>query len=357
MTTKTKWMIATLMLSSGHLLANAFPPQAFVQAEERGQALLFTRLNNCYGVTPAHVMGSDFFASLMGTGKNRPVGDADFLQKFGYDLSILYVSGSLSQHCGNNITDIPNLDDLLNGATRAVVSSVNDGGELTRQTQTVIDKGLIYFRVRPESPSDRLYQGMSGSLVIVNEQAAGILQSVDAETGEGKVLRLDRALETVRPFFRSNDNNTETIPISVAQPTISSKIEVIEWSEPPSSAEHRASLLVDKNEGYWRAGAKFPQSISLKTIGDELVSMTSIELHADSISAKEELVKDVEILGSLDGERWNSIGSGTFVKSRASLTIRFSPVKYRFFRVKVYSNWGGAYVSIGSISLGRGEML
>jgi len=195
-------MIATLMLSSGHLLANAFPPQAFVQAEERGQALLFTRLNNCYGITPAHVMGSDFFASLMGTGKNRPVGDADFLQKFGYDLSILYVSGSLSQHCGNNITDIPSLDDLLNGATRAVVSSVNNGGELTRQTQTVIDKGLIYFRVRPESPADRLYQGTPCVRLVVASNFQ--LEAVNYESKIYPIVQSSSSEEGLQSQWRYN---------------------------------------------------------------------------------------------------------------------------------------------------------
>lgn len=351
---RLRYLTSLFLLPISLAYANPLPPQVHVKASERGQAILYQRLNNCYAITPTHVMGSDYFASLVGAGRERRLGSADLLQSFGYDLSILFVSGPLAEYCGTNLEDIPDVDRVLNQGTRAVVSSVDESGSVTRRTQTVVDKDIIYFRMRPQSEEDRLFQGMSGSLVIINENAAGVLQSVDPATGEGTVLRLDRALEIVRPFFQSSykapasqENTAITAGLSSADVT------VVDWSELPTSAEHRAELLSSSalGEGYWQASANFPQSISFQLSENEPVVIDGITLESRPAIPKSELVKDVEILASIDGKRWNSVGAGTFISSKDHLSIRFPSGKYRFVRVKIYSNWGAGFVALGSVKI------
>jgi len=317
------------------------PPQAFVRTAEEGQALLFERLGECYAVTPAHVLGGELFASLTGGHSRRPQGDGDLLQTFGYDLAVLHVSGALARFCGGSPAIVTGLEDRLATSDRGVLASVNADGSITRRRVTLSDVDLLYLRVRPEQNRDQLFKGLSGSLLLVGDRPAGILMAVDADTGEGRVLRYDRALETLRPFFDAARSAARTAPPPTAT-AAGPAPEVVSWNAPPLDADHRAANLVDGKQTVWYAGtASFPVEVVLALPGDKAAVVQSVRLIGRGVTPVERLPRDFEILVSSRGDgHWLPVATGSYIRTEKEKTVRFAPVRVRRLMLRIYSNWG-----------------
>jgi len=335
-------LLATLMSPSP--AADTRPAQAYIRAGEHGQALLLSRLGECYAITPEHVIGSDLFATLVGGEAGKPQGDGDLLQTFGYDLSILRVTGALATQCGGSLTDVPMLDNLLSGSSAANVTSVNEDGSISRRNVTLIDVGLLYLQLRPDA-GDELFKGLSGSLVLVGDNPAGILMSVDPETGEGRALRYDRALETLRPFFglpggtaAAKQENTEPSASAGVQAT------VVSWSSPPIGAEYRAANLIDsrdKNSIWYAVADHFPLELVIQLPGDRAHTLDALRLIGEGVEPGERLPRDFEVLVSGTGQgNWLPVTNGTYFKTETEKLVRFAPVRARQVMLRLYSHWG-----------------
>ncbi len=321
------------------------PAQAYISADEHGQALLLRRLGACYAVTPAHVMGKGLFATLVAASPSAPQGDADLLQAFGYDLALLRTAGAVTDSCGGALTDAPQLDSVLAKASTAIVSSVNGDGSLTRRNVTINDVGLVHVRLRPRGEADQLFKGLSGSLVLSGEKPIGILMSVDPETGEGRALRYDRAIETLRPFFAAPgapvrthaDGDKTTIATGAGLAA-----EVTSWSSPPIEATYRAANLIDATDSpsIWLARAEnFPVEVVVSLRGDKAHAIDAVKIIGKGVDPAERLPKDFEVLVS-GGSGWISVGSGTYFKNDSYKLVRFAPVRARQIMLRLYSNWG-----------------
>jgi len=321
------------------------PAQAYISADEHGQALLLSRLGACYAVTPAHVMGKGLFATLVAALPSAPQGDADLLQAFGYDLALLRTTGAVRESCGGALTDAPQLDSVLAKASTAVVSSVNGDGSLTRRNVTINDVGLVHVRLRPRGEDDQLFKGLSGSLVLSGEKPIGILMSVDPETGEGRALRYDRAIETLRPFFAAPGASVKA-PAEGERSMTATRSglagEVMSWSSPPIEAAYRAANLIDASDApsVWLARAKdFPVEVVISLRGDKAHAIDAVTIIGKGVEPAERLPKDFEILVS-GGGGWISVSSGTYFKNDGSQLVRFAPVRARQIMLRLYSNWG-----------------
>lgn len=340
------WLILLLALSMSSPLAAA-PAQAYIRAGEHGQALLMSRLGECYAITPKHVIGDGLFATLVGGGPGAPQGDGDLLQTFGYDLSILHASGAVARQCGDALTDVPALGELLSTAGSGIVVSVNGDGSISRRNVTFTDVGLVYLRVRPRTGDDQLFKGLSGSLVLADKQPVGILMAVDPETGEGRALRFDRAIETLRPFFGLpatlvQEKNEKPDP--EAKQGEGASAEVIAWSSPPLGAAYRASNLVDAGgaETVWLARPTgFPIELVLGLPGDRAHVVNALRLVGAGVEPKARLPRDFEVLISSSGNgSWIPVGSGTYFKTDSDKLVRFAPVRAQRIMLRIYSHWG-----------------
>jgi len=337
-------LMMMLVLLAPQLFA-ALPSQAFLRAGEHGQALLLSRLGECYAVTPKHVIGDELFATLIGGRAGAPQGDADLLQTFGYDLSILRATGTVARQCGGALTAVPPLDNLLAGATAGIVSSINSDGSVTRRNVTLNDVGLIYLRVRPLRPEDQLFKGLSGSLVLADEQPIGILMTVDAGTGEGRALRYDRAIETLRPFFGLPGERRTDITTEGGAPPGSAGLtaQVVSWSSPSLGGEFRAANLVDAagEETIWLAQAvDFPIELVIELPGDKTQAVNAVRLVGAGVEPAERLPRDFEILiSSRPGGGWVPVSSGTYFRNEHDKLVRFMPVRARRIMLRIYSNW------------------
>jgi hypothetical protein len=338
-------LILLATLTSPSPAADTRPTQAYIRAGEHGQALLLSRLGECYAITPRHVIGSDLFATLVGGESGKPQGDADLLQTFGYDLSILHVTGALATQCGGSLTDVPVLDSLLSGSSAANVASVNEDGSISRRNVTLVDVGLLYLRLRPDA-GDELFKGLSGSLVLAGDNPVGILMSVDPETGEGRALRYDRAIETLRPFFglpggTAAATQEKTVPQSAST---GMQATVVSWSSPPIGAEFRAANLIDTgdNNSIWYAVAdKFPLELVIQLPGDRAHTVDALRLIGEGVEPGERLPRDFEVLVSGTGRgNWLPVSNGTYFKTETEKLVRFAPVRARQVMLRIYSHWG-----------------
>jgi len=318
--------------------------QVHVKSGEVGQGFLLNRLDQCYLVTPAHVIGNQFFASLMGGTNLRALGEAEPIQTFGYDLSILSVNGAIKKECYTNINQFESIDYLLQNATKLTISSVNADGSKSFVPVTLTDKALVYLRVRPDSSDFPLYKGLSGSLVFIDEIPIGMLQSIDSETGEGILLRLDRAIETIKPFFHASSIRKAPKAVQPKRVTTQSiALSVEKWTQPPLDGDSRiANLLDGKNDTSWRVlPNSLPVSIELTT-GGELKRINQLILSNHS-GEKGTFVKDFEILSSrkASGKRgWNTIYSGTWLNNKTDIVINLPPTKAKRLMLIVHSHWG-----------------
>ena len=344
-------------ISISNALSDSLPAQTFIRASEHGQAILINRLNECYAITPAHVIGTDFFATLTGSNGHKNKGEADLLQSFGYDLSVLHAKGNVSQNCSYDINNLPNIDKILSTTTMGNISSVNENGSITRRKNTVVNVGLIYIRIKPNTGADQLFKGLSGSLFVVSEQPIGILMSVDPKTGEGKVLRYDRAIETIKPFFQQSGIVTQTKPATSSMSSntslLSKGASIESWSNPTLAAQYRTENLIDGLiKTQWHAKAtSYPLTITIKLNPSKSMVLNKVTLIGEGVEPKK-LPRDFEILFSnkMKGG-WNVLGNGTYFMKDKSKTINIAPVKARRIMLKIYSNWGD------SSSIGLSDMM
>jgi len=339
------YLMLLVCLIPSAMATDSRPTQAFIRAGEHGQALLLSRLGECYAITPEHVIGSDLFATLVGGDAGKSQGDGDLLQTFGYDLSILRVTGALAKQCGGSLTNVPILDSLLSATSAANVSSVNEDGSISRRNVTINDVGLLYLRLRPDSGNE-LFKGLSGSLVLVGDKPAGILMSVDPETGEGRALRFDRAIETLRPFFGMSGGTAVVVPGKLVPKTATAGMQamVVSWSSPPISAEYRAANLTDtqgKASVWYATVDKFPLELIIQLPGDKTHTLDALRLIGEGVNPGERLPRDFEVLVSSTGQgNWLPVTNGTYFKTETDKLVRFAPVRARQVMLRIYSHWG-----------------
>ncbi|PVV27092.1 MAG: hypothetical protein B6D79_04140, partial [gamma proteobacterium symbiont of Ctena orbiculata] len=175
---------------------------------------------------------------------------------------------------------------------------------------------------------------------------AAVLMSVDPETGEGRALRFDRAIETLRPFFGLS-GKTAVAATNITVPKTARdglQATVVSWSSPPIGAEYRASNLLGAPDKAWYAvPGQFPLDLVIQLPGDRAHTLDALRLIGEGVKPGERLPRDFEVLVSSTGKgSWLPIISGTYFKTDADKLVRFAPVRARQIMLRIYSHWGDA---------------
>ena len=334
--------------------------QVHVDSGEVGQGFLVKRLNLCYLVTPEHVLGEEFFANVITGTSLRTLGETERLQSFGYDLSISLVTGAAIKECHTQITTFDAIDDILKNTSNLVVSSINADGSKSDTPVVTIDVGLVYITIKPTSENMPLYKGLSGSVAYVNTTPIGILQSIDANTGEAKLLRMDRAIETIRPFFASSfsvqsNKKQKNSSVKNATPLASLEFNITEWSHPTLNSNYKVSNLHDQNnDSAWLVK---PSGGTVELLIDFNKKMQTIKEFTLSnfMDDKTLFPKDIEILASRRGQGsrgWSSVYSGTWINNKPVFDVQIPPIKAKRLKLVIRSNWGSIdKVGLSEISI------
>jgi hypothetical protein len=169
----------------------------FVQARESGQGVLRGRGNECFVVTPAHVV-QGATGSVRVTGERSVQASAVLQRAFAGDIAALRVETPGTLSCPD-WTPVTGLDALLGGRDAGTLSVREADGSRTLMSVgfTAIDDELIF--VRPVRANDQISRSMSGSALLVDGRIVGILLSV--EDGAGQVYQIDDIMRVSAEFF------------------------------------------------------------------------------------------------------------------------------------------------------------
>lgn len=343
-----------LLFISSFSIASTKNISVFVDAGgEAGQGLLVSHAGTCQAIVPTHVVKKSSFISAFGRGNKPAIGDALGITSFGYDLSVMQIDGELATECGPLFDSISrNVDSLINEDQRAQSNTVNPDGTVSRIPLTILDQSLTYVVVTPTYASDKLMKGMSGSLITVKGKPLGLLLSVDHISGAGKVIRIDRVLETISPYFHKSPTATK-----VAKKTFEStdkRIDgnIVEWSVPAVDGQHRAqNLLADNDElPPWLGNInKFPVSLVL-SISNSSQELDKIILSGKGLEENTALARQVEVLIDQSGTgRWRSLKAVTMPKEGGNTAVNLDRRKAHQIMLRIHNNWGNSQ----NIGLGR----
>lgn len=188
-----------VLLAAALLLPGVAHAQVFLKAAEQGQGILRSRGGECFVLTPEHVVGGA--SSVAVISEFRREGSAQVEATFPGDLALLRVDPTPPMPCPGPWDSAEKLQDRLASSSEATLESRNEDGSLQRRFVRVTSHDSRYITVRPTVAADALFRGLSGSLLRIAGTPAGMLLRVDAESGEGIVLREDHLSDVVRSFF------------------------------------------------------------------------------------------------------------------------------------------------------------
>lgn len=172
----------------------------FVRADERnGHGILRDRGDACFLVTPAHVVDFSDLVEIVGSLRVSTVGRLE--EMYYSDLGVVRVERVTGLDCGAPWSWGEGLDARLSQGRPALLRSRQEDGSLRQRQLVIVESDARFLAVRAEHPDDYLFQGLSGSLVQLGGEPAGMLMAVEAATGRGHVLRWDHLALLLTPFF------------------------------------------------------------------------------------------------------------------------------------------------------------
>jgi len=309
------WLIAVphLCLAQQALVRSYADPALSI-----GQAYLTHYGELCVALLPTHVATEAGTPAFLLEG-NALLGESDAVSDLGDDVSVAVVSGSASEDCGYSMSTISRaINSLIRDQGLATLRSVNGDGSLARMAVAIIDDdGHTYLRVRPTSDRIQIRKGHSGSLLMIRDQPVGMLLSVNARHGVGKILRFDALLSRAEAHLAGAAR-----PAAGVQPVTTSAAargdlaasanggKVTGWNTLPVDAEHRAAnLLGGAAAPYWRSRVEtWPVEVEVDLAGEKVV-INRIELDGNGVPDPGELPKRVEIFVNVssEGKKWRSL--------------------------------------------------
>ncbi|MCH8493931.1 MAG: discoidin domain-containing protein [Idiomarina sp.] len=319
--------------------------QVYVESNESGQGFLVKRLDQCYLITPHHVVGDFIQANVISSTNIRSRGEAYLLQTFGYDLAIMNLTGNITRDCGANLSQIPPQVPSLGNASRLSISSISADGSRYITPVSMTSQDLVWLHVQPESIDDLLFQGMSGSLVFLGTTIVGVLMSVDSNSGFGRVLRIDRTIETILPFFQVGTASSRPSPLlkqSESRQSVAA-LTPVSWSHQPANLMSVLNMVDDDKSTFWSYLADSnPVTIEF-SLGDSVSDIEGLILE-NYTGNPESFIRDFEIYvtRTATGRRgWNQVYSGTWIRGEEIKQISISPSQARRVMIKIRSDWGG----------------
>lgn len=314
--------------------------QIYIEGDELGQGFVTTYLGKCFFVAPEHVVKNSLFLNLVGDSSQRLVGEGQVIQAFGYDLAVGSVEGSLAKRCQTPFNRLEKNTELIESNTTLAVSTVNSDGLASRQTVVATETTLTHIFIQPVSDEHSLYKGMSGSLLFSGEQPLGMLQSVDAQTGFGKVLRFDRLLETINPFFNSSSKLAKRESSEKTQVLDNIAFEISEWSHTTSNVNASINAISDNDESTAWSAVIDKDILELVISFEESTEISGVTL----ISSNEgkATVKSFEVFISKrsQGKRgWLSKASMSTFPQTTKNELTWQPLKAKRIKIRVFNSW------------------
>jgi TRAP transporter TAXI family solute receptor len=169
--------------------------------EKNGYGMAFSRGADCFVVTAAHVV-TNHRGKMEVLGIKKKNAQAKLEAEYPDDIAILRISENSSFCEDSNWPETENMKDILSGAVDGVLRSMEFSGSIRRIPVFIMEAGgHRNITIRPRISDYPLHNGLSGSLLLIDENVAGILLDVNKNGNEGRVFRMDRIAELIAPYL------------------------------------------------------------------------------------------------------------------------------------------------------------
>jgi hypothetical protein len=175
----------------------------YVTADQNGQGILRKVNNNCYLISPLHVIGYASELYIIDSMRNEVLATMD--SEYQPDISVSKLAQSSS--CRSQWPSSKWIKkDIAKIEESAIVTRQADGS-LKRRYVLITEFDDMYIKVRPNYKDESLFQGLSGSALVANGKLLGQLMSIEAKTNIGNVLRQDYIDSILRNRFGESNVN------------------------------------------------------------------------------------------------------------------------------------------------------
>jgi len=318
-------------------------------ALEIGQAFLAHYGPQCYAIMPTHVVQEAARPALlrevtppMQRDKKPPLlGETHDAVDLGGDIGIAKVSGAIAADCGTGALTVQrSVDRLLQQGRLATLRSINGDGTVAQLAVAIIDDdGRGTLRVQPTHPDNPIRKGLSGSILMIDGVMTGMLLSVDARHGIGKVARIDSLMAKVDAHLMSlpaasGSSAAARAPlVNTGKPGLSPR--VVGWSALPLDDNRRAANLTAAGDALSWASQPMTWPVTIDVAaGDGVVVVSGVTLDGRGVDAGH-LPAQVEIYVNLSGEPrgWRAVTSEKLTYKDSMSQVRFAPLRARTVRL------------------------
>lgn len=324
-------------------------------ALEIGQSYLSHYGERCLAVMPTHVADeAGDVAAFLREGRSPLLGESAHISDLGDDVSVADIVGGIRGSCGYSTVAVSrDVASRIKANAIAIIRSVNSDGSIAQLSVTIIDDdGRMFLRIQPTNDFNQFRKGQSGSMLMSGDTPIGMLLSVDARFGFGKVIRFDAMFDKIDEFVRGGDMPVRR-PSPAGEPAWQlgsadhdgNSETITSWSALPVDADHRAANLVAINDApAWVAGvAHWPVEIEMDLSGDR-IAIAGVELDGSGIADPGTLPAIVELMVSSteSGRRWRSVAGGEIRFIDGSATISIAPIWARQIKLVISAAANGA---------------
>jgi hypothetical protein len=341
------WLIVLLLAATSAAAEQALVRNLENTALEVGQGYLTHYDGVCYLLLPVHVVEeAGETAALLGEGVAPLLGETDAVNDLGDDVALAVVRGGLSARCGYSAMSVSRaVARTIRDNGLATIRSVNGDGTVAQVSVSLFDDdGERFLRIQPTNTDNQLRKGQSGSLLVVGDKPIGMLLSVDARYGVGKVIRMDAMLAKFDNYVRGRAVPVRAdAPAGTATPTTGAQtvpgqpLTLLSWNTlPVSEAERPINLLTVEEGPGWRARvAAWPVELEF-SVGEERMAIRGLRLEAGA-APPAMLPASVEVfVSSTEGrDRWRSLYGGSLAFEDGAAEVLTAPTWARKIRLVI----------------------
>jgi hypothetical protein len=247
----------------------------------------------------------------------------------------------------------------------ATIRSVNGDGSIAQLSVSLFDDdGERLLRIQPTHSDNQLRKGQSGSLLVVGDKPVGMLLSVNARYGVGKVIRMDAMLAKFDEFVRSRSAPVVTAanaPASAsveavgAQTVAGQPLTLLSWNAlPASETERPINLLALDDAPAWRASVETWPVVLEFGLGGERMAIRGLRFEAGAADPVV-LPATVEVfVSATEGrDRWRSLYGGGLTFASGVADVVTAPTWARKIRLVI----GASAENPDAVGLGRLRIL
>lgn len=211
---KFKLILAFLLLPYFNTLCQE---TVFVKAKENGNGLIKERAENCFLITPSHVV-LETLGDIKIISKNRIEHQGKLVESFEPDLAIIKLESSSDFDC-KPWPRIENINETLENISTGFLEYLDELGttHLLHVNITSIDQESI--AIVPQNIDNQLVKGLSGSsfysMYDGKKVLLGMLLNIEADLKTGYVYQIDDIDRMLAPFFEIEATKAKSLGILI----------------------------------------------------------------------------------------------------------------------------------------------